>query len=158
LYAKDAFGPESADIPMFWQTEYFDGTRFVRNAQDNCSRVAFSQMSFPGSSTSVDAAAQTLTVTLGGVSSVFDFSDPLGSQTCMTATDLGFCRGFAGVVYRASGTPVSYPVQVNLTNYPHLRFDWDANGTYSDTNLPQFMVNFQTYRGHDRVIFWRERL
>lgn len=158
LYAKDAFGPESTAIPMFWQTEFFNGARFVRNADDNCSQLAFSQINFSGASTSLDVANQTMSVTLGGVTSVFDFSDPLGTTACMTGTDIGFCSGHAGIVYGATGATMTYPVNIDLTNYPQLRFDWNADGNFSDLTHPQFKVNFQTYRGHDRVIFWRERL
>ncbi|MBB3168753.1 DUF6701 domain-containing protein [Simiduia aestuariiviva] len=158
LRAKDAFGPESASIPMFWQTEYYNGAQFVRATDDNCSQLAFSQINFVGATTSVNAGAQTVTVSQGGVDSVFDFSDPLGSQTCMTASEVGFCQGFAGVAYGATGVTGSYPVEVNLANYPHLRFDWDGDGNYGDTQLPRFTINFENYRGHDRIIFWRERL
>ncbi|UTA46576.1 LamG domain-containing protein [Simiduia sp. 21SJ11W-1] len=158
LRAKDAFGPESAAIPMFWQTEVYDGAQFTVSANDNCTAIALSQIDFIGATTSLDVAAQTIDVTRAGVTSRFDFSDPLGSQVCFSALAVGFCQGRAGVAYGATGVTVSYPIEVSLANYPHLRFDWDADGDYSDVALPRFTVNFETYRGHDRVIFWRERL
>ncbi|MDN3640172.1 LamG domain-containing protein [Simiduia curdlanivorans] len=158
LYAKDAFGPESTNIPMFWQAEYFDGTQFVRNGSDSCTELAFSQINFVGATTAINAAAQSVAVTLGGVTSSFSFADPLGVQTCMTATGVGFCAGYAGRFYGATNAIVTFPVQINLANYPYLRFDWNGDGNYGDVSHPQFNINFASYRGHDRIIFWRERL
>ncbi|BFM12056.1 hypothetical protein R50072_22090 [Simiduia litorea] len=158
LYAKDAFGPESTNIPMFWQTEYYNGAQFVLNSSDSCTELAFSQINFVGASSSINLATQSVSVTLAGATSSFSFADPIGSQTCMTATGVGFCGGYAGRYYGATNNVVTYPVQINLTNYPYLRFDWNKDGSYGDVSHPQFNINFSSYRGHDRIIFWRERL
>lgn len=158
VHGKDAFGPESADIPMFWQTEYYDGNRFVPASDDYCTQIAFSQINIVGASISLDVANRILNVDRDGIVSRFNFGDHTGGLCGMTLLDLGFCGGQGGRWYGATGRPVTYTIQVNLNNYPHLRFDWDGDGNHSDATHPDFDVIFQSYRGHDRVIFWRERL
>ncbi|AFU98047.2 LamG domain-containing protein [Simiduia agarivorans] len=161
LRARDAFGPESANIPMFWQTEYYNGSQFLRNGDDSCTQIALDQVSFVGASYSVDPVSDTLTVTHSGsgISSVFDFGNPWGAGACgLTATAIEMCEGNAGRWYGATGATVDYPIDINLANYPHLRFDWNADGDHSDASHPRFTVNFESYRGHDRVIYWREQL
>ncbi len=158
MHLLDAFGPELAAIPMAWQTEYWDGASFIDNTDDHCTQLAISDVSFTGASSTVDAAADTITVTIGGISSIFDFADPNGASDCLTALNIGFCDGRAGIQYGAPGTVISYPISVDLTNLPYLRFDWDQDGNYNDVSHPVVNVNFQSYRGHDRVINWQEIL
>lgn len=158
MHLKDGFGPELAAIPMFWQTEYFDGSSFTKNTDDHCTQLAISDVSFTGATTVVDAAADTITVTLGGVSSVFGLGDPVGASDCLTPVDIGFCDGQAGIQYGPPGAVVTYPISVNLTNLPFLQFDWDQDGIYDDSTHPAVDIRFESYRGHDRVIYWQETL
>lgn len=161
LRARDAFGPESTNIPMFWQAEYYTGNQFLLNSEDSCSQIALGQINFVGAGYSVDPVSDTLTVTQSGsgISSVFDFANPLGAGSCgLSASAIEICEGYAGRWYGATGATVDYPIEINLTNYPHLRFDWNADGNHSDLSHPRFTVNFESYRGHDRVIYWREQL
>jgi MSHA biogenesis protein MshQ len=153
---KDGFGPELAAIPMFWQTEYWDGSSFVINSDDHCTQLAISDVTFSGATTSINAPADTITVTVGGVSSDFNFADPIGGSDCMSPLNISFCDGQAGVAYGAPGSVVTYPISVDLTNLPQLQFDWNQDGTFDDAALPSVNINFQSYRGNDRVIYWQE--
>jgi hypothetical protein len=155
---RDGFGPELAAIPMSWQNQIWDGSSFIANSDDHCTQLAISDVSFGAATTVVDAAADTIAVTLGGATSVFSFADPNGGSDCLTALDIGFCDGQAGILYGSPGAVVTYPISVDLTNLPFLRFDWDQDGDYSDTAHPAVNINFQSYRGHDRVIYWQETL
>ena len=76
----------------------------------------------------------------------------------MNAVNIGFCDGQAGIQYGAPGTVIAYPISIDLTNLPFLRFDWNQDGDHSDVSLPDATINFQSYRGHDRVIYWQETL
>ena len=158
MHLKSGFGPELAAIPMSWQTEYWDGSSFLTNSSDHCTLLAINDVTFTGATTVVDAAADTITVTIGGVSSVFSFTDPVGASDCMNAVSIGFCDGQAGIQYGAPGTVITYPISIDLTNLPFLRFDWNQDGDHSDVSLPDATINFQSYRGHDRVIYWQETL
>jgi hypothetical protein len=158
MQLKDGFGPELAAIPMSWLNEYWDGTSFIANRDDHCSQLAISDVSFGAATTVVNAAADTIAVTLSGITSVFSFADPIGASDCLTLLDIGFCDGQAGIEYAPPGAIVTYSISVNLTSLPFLRFDWNQDGDYSDTLHPPVNINFQSYRGHDRVIYWQEVL
>ncbi|MEX1033070.1 MAG: DUF6701 domain-containing protein, partial [Cellvibrionaceae bacterium] len=160
LYAQDVHGPESSPIPMIWQTEYWNGSRFVINEDDDCSELPLSAVIFTGSTAVVDAANDTIDVTRSGLTSTFDFSDPnpMGVGDCLSPTDIGFCAGRAGVTYGPPGGVVDYPISIDLTALGWLQGDWNQDGDYDDVDHPPITVYFQHYRGHDRVIFWREVL
>ena len=155
---QDVHGPESAAIPMVWRTEYWDGSGFVVNTDDQCTQLSISNVSFVGATTSVDAANDLITVNIGGVSSQFNFSDPVGVDDCLSATAIGICDGHAGTAYGAPGSVVTYPIDIDLSTYPYLQGDWNQDGNYNDGSHPRTYVRFQHYRGNDRVIYWRERL
>lgn len=58
-----------------------------------------------------------------------------------------------------AGNTGNFKVDIDLTNYPWLLFDWNLDGDYSnDTALPSAQFSFGSYRGHDRIIYWREVL
>lgn len=157
LYVQDGHGPESAPIPMVWQTEYWNGSRFVLNSDDQCSELPLASVEFVGAnSTTVNAASDTVDVSIGGLTSVFDFSDPSGTGDCLSATHIGFCDGRAGRAYGAPGSIVTYPISIDLSGRPWLQGDWDQDGLYNDSSFPQVNIRFQHYRGHDRIIYWRE--
>jgi MSHA biogenesis protein MshQ len=158
MRVEDAHGPESANIPMQWYMEYWNGSDFVLNSADHCTQLPISALTFVGASTSVDAANDIISVTAGGISSDFDFGDPLGSSDCMSTTAIGFCDGRAGTAFGATGAIVSYPIDFNLIGLDFLQGDWNQDGSYDDLTHPRVNINFQHYRGHDRVIYWRERL
>ncbi|MCW8196637.1 LamG domain-containing protein [Proteobacteria bacterium 005FR1] len=156
LYLQSVHGPESSPLPMVWQSEYWNGERFVLNADDHCSELPISAVEFVGASSVVNAGTDSIAVTLGGATSAFDFSDPLASRDCLSTTDIRFCEGRAGVAYGAPGSIVTYPIRVDLSGLPWLQGDWNQDGNYDDSNFPLVYVSFQHYRGHDRVIYWRE--
>ncbi|GAB1259530.1 DUF6701 domain-containing protein [Aurantivibrio plasticivorans] len=158
LYLRDVHGPESAPIPMVWQTEYWDGLQFVTNTNDQCTQLPLSAVNFVGATSVVNAAADTIAVTIGSATSVFDFSDPIGFDDCLSGAAIGMCDGKAGIQYGAPGVIAAYPIDINLTGLPYLQGDWNLDGDHSDTTHPRVIVRFENYRGHDRVIYWREVL
>lgn len=158
LVVKDVYGPESAPIPMLWQTEYWNGSNFVLNSDDHCTQLPLSAVTFVGATSAVDAVNDTVTVDIGGVASIFDFGDPIGASDCLTATTIGFCDGRAGIAYGAPNAIVTYPIDIDLTGLNFLQGDWNQDGSYDDPNHPRVYIRFQHYRGNDRIIYWRERL
>ena len=158
LRLSDVHGPESAPIPMVWQTEYWNGSQFVLNTSDQCTKLPLSTVTFVGATNSVNAVTDTITVDVGGITSIFSFADPNGGDDCLDASNIGICDGQAGVAYGAPGAIVTYPIDVDLSSLNFLQGDWNQDGNYNDNNHPRVYVRFQHYRGHDRVIYWRERL
>jgi|GEM_PF-653166 len=148
LRLDDAFGPETAPLRVNFATEYWAGNRFSLNTNDSCTQVPRAAITYPAGAISVDANR---TVALNGGSTQ-------GTYANLTATHVGFNAGVAGQVFTApNGGTGTFAVGVNLTSLPWLRSDWNQDGDFSDL-LPNATFTFGSYRGHDRVIYWRERL
>ena len=152
LYGKNAHGSEAAALPVTLLTQYWDGTSFVTNADDFCTTITASDTLFDGADISTDAN-RTVTVSSGNSTGTFSLLTP-GSHFEFTA-------GESGLEFSAPGATNTgtFFVDISLTNYPWLRSDWDQNGDSSnDSALPSIEINFGSYRGHDRIIYWREIL
>ena len=159
MHIKDAFGSENSPLPMFWQTEFWNGNTFVLNAADNCTQLPLASVNFIDSSSSVNATSDTVSVTRNSATSIFNFADPDASDMIgdgLTATGISFQNGRAGIQYGAPGAQVTYPILIDLSSLPHLQYDWNQDTNYADLFLPRVEVRFSNYRGHDRIIYWRE--
>ena len=159
MHIKDAFGSENSPLPMFWQTEFWNGNTFVLNGADSCTQLPLTNVSFVDSSSSVNAASDTISVTRSGATSVFNFADPDATDVVgdgLTTTAIAFQNGRAGIQYGAPGAQITYPILIDLSGLPHLQYDWNQDTNYADPFLPRVEVRFSNYRGHDRIIYWRE--
>jgi MSHA biogenesis protein MshQ len=149
LRLDDAFGPETFALNVNFVTEYWVGNHFSLNPIDSCTLVPRSAITYPAGSIAVDANR---TVSLTGGST-------LGTYANLTPSDVKFGAGTAGQVFTSpAGGTGRFVVGVNLTTLPWLRFDWNQDGDYSDLLLPSANFEFGSYRGNDRVIYWREKL
>jgi hypothetical protein len=81
-----------------------------------------------------------------------DLSD-IKVDTSSTALTTAFQNGDANIAFSAPGVEGSVQLESDLSSLPWLRHSWQA-GTVTDP--PDAMVRFGQFRGHDRVIFWRE--
>ena len=163
LRLDDAFGPETADLPVKFYTEYWFTTnastnegRFIKNGSDSCTTIARNAINYPAGNI---ATSGNLTVSLTGGTTTGNYSVTNLQNPFVAITNIGFASGdaehfFATPTNSAQGT---FNVDVDLTSYPWLRFDWNQDGNYSDASLPTAHFGFGSYRGHDRVIYWRER-
>jgi MSHA biogenesis protein MshQ len=148
LRLEDAFGPETANLPVNFMTEYWTGAYWQQNNLDFCTAINRNAITYPQGSI---ATASNLNVPLSGGSTQGVYQN-LGS------TDVIFNAGNAGHYFTAPGSGTgSFNVGINLTNYPWLRYDWNQNGNHNDdVALPDANFGFGSYRGHDRIIYWRE--
>lgn len=150
LYLADSYGPEIFSMPVTFQTQYWDGQEWLVNTDDDCSEILLSDIQYP--SGSIDVTSN-LTVTVGAGSTI-------GSYGVLNAGSIGFVSGDAVQSFSppGAGNTGSFLVDVSLTNTPWLSYDWNEDGNYSDTALPSAQFHFGVYRGHDKVIYWREVL
>lgn len=149
LRLDDAFGPETSNLPVSFQTDYWTGSIWSRNTLDSCTTIATSSISYPGGAISV---VGNRTVTVGSGSAT-------GTYTNLAGSAVNFTSGDAGHYFTApgSGNTGSFLVDADLTNYAWLRFDWNNDANYSnDTALPSARYTFGNYRGNDRVLFWQD--
>jgi hypothetical protein len=150
LRLDDAFGPETHPLLVNFATEYWTGNYFAVNASDSCTLVPRSAITYPAGAISTDANR---TVALTGGSTTGTYGPGF------SATNVAFSVGSAGQQFSSpNGGTGRFVVGVNLTSLPWLRFDWNQDGDYADINLPNASFEFGSYRGNDRIIYWREKL
>ena len=143
---EDASGPESTPLPVTFGTQYWDGTNFVDATIDSCSTLAFTAISFDTNNPITNPQP----VAVGGGTS--------NGTLNAVGTDATAVSGSFGLSFSAPNTTGQFPVNIDLTNYLWLRHDWNQDGNFdNDTALPTATINFGSYRGHDRVIYWREQ-
>ena len=53
-----------------------------------------------------------------------------------------------------AGNMGTIDVSVDLSPFSWLQYDWDNDGSLG--NHPDVSASFGSYRGHDRIIYWRE--
>ena len=131
LWLDNAYGPETLDLGMNLHTEYFNGSRFVLNSSDSCWQY--------------DAPAA---VTLSSASL---------TQVTGNSGDLVAGSGDNAVLLQApvnvAGTPDTGDVTVEYAVPLWLQDDFDSDGEFES---PAATATFGIYRGHDRIIYWRE--
>ena len=144
LYSRDSWGPENTALAVPLQVEYWTGSQWAISSDDSTA-IARNQISFNATLLSDS------------------INDPIGGNpvtfTSLTADDVEFVSGEAGMVVAAPGVTGNFNLNVDLTAYSWLQFDWDQDGDYNDADdadLPPINIRFETYRGHDRIIYWRE--
>ena len=149
LRLDDAFGPETASLNVSFQTDYWTGSIWSRNTADSCTTIATSAITYPFGAINI-AANRSVTIGTGSTT---------GNYTSLAGSAVNFTSGDAGHYFSApgSGKTGSFAVDVNLTSYAWLRFDWNNDANYTnDTALPSARYTFGTYRGNDRTLFWQD--
>ncbi len=130
LFIENSFGPETANLTQPFKTQYWDGSQFVVNNDDNCSAFDSSKMSL--TNISLDPALTGLSVDNGSVVS--------GSTNRL--------------ILQAPGEGNTGAVQVDYVSFDWLKYNW--SGTASVTENPSAIATFGVFRGNDRIINWRE--
>ncbi|MCA6064264.1 DUF6701 domain-containing protein [Thalassolituus marinus] len=131
LWLENAYGPETMNLTLAARNEYFNGSRFVVNADDSC--------------WTYDSASD---VTLG-VTGLTEVTGNTGTLSAGISDDAVLLT--APIIVAGSPdtgeTSVSYRVPVWLQD------DFNGDGSLQD---PAATATFGVYRGHDRIIYWRE--
>src|SRR5690606_36365991 len=157
LRLDDALGPESVDLPVNFATEYLAGD-FWAFSNDSCTQIPLEKIAFDDITSTIDVSAnRTVSWSGGSTQGIFQHlqNDP-------GADSVQFAGGSGHLHFTAPGAPrpsnsQTFPVFVNLDEIPWLRFDWNQDGDHNnDTELPPANIGFGQYRGHDRIIYWRE--
>lgn len=161
LYSTDVWGPESSGLSIPLQVQYWNGSIWILSAGDETQipRTAITFIDSGGSSSPM--TSDPVTAPVGSNPNVSFIYDPTANATLDFGDGLGGGSGDSGMFVGAPGAQGFFRVDVDLINFPWLQFDWDQDGNYNDaddSDLPRFTVTFESYRGHDRIIFWREVL
>ncbi len=151
IVAENTFGPEVEVLRMPLTAQYWNGTAWIKSSSDSCSTLS--------------AVAQNLPYPYANASGYHYDPMPTGAQRF--ARTLGATRFSGGeftLLWQALLSPANasdalYRGQVTapIAVPEWLTWYWNWNGS-SPTVLddPRASAYFGTYRGHDRIIYWRE--
>ncbi len=144
---ENAFGPETNSLKVPMLAQFYDGTVFITNTDDNCSTY--------------DAIDMVINPSLANSGS----TSASGSGTAINGEALLAQQ----VVLSAPGLTHEGSAQLCLNVENWLKFDWNNDGLnlaqvcdassssiMGDNDNPMSTATFGRYRGHDRIIYWRE--
>lgn len=148
---ENVFGPENEDLAMLGQSEYLDASgNFVLNTADSCTDIATGMSVTDSTGSNVSSPYNNIAV--GDGSSALSYNATLSG-------------GLADLVFSAPGLASSGDQHVgsigfalDLASQPWLRFDWNGDASLDANDDQQHSATFGQYRGHDRIIYWREVL
>ncbi|MDX1491610.1 MAG: DUF6701 domain-containing protein [Pseudohongiellaceae bacterium] len=162
LVINNAYGPETEDLDVTLDIEYFDGERFVRNTLDDCTLLNVADLGYvPGTYTgdldAIDTSLndpETSRVIDGQLQGLYEDlgtdPDELGDTPFVSTAPGEGNSGTVDVEYK-----LSIDDDMATKNLEYLGFDWGDTGTDYNTN-PTGQLEFGQFRMHDRVINWRE--
>lgn len=150
---QSAHGPETENLPVPFETQYWNGTAFVRNTDDSCTAIPLANISYDGNPISSIAADRTVTV--GDGSSIGNLSIN-GTNSDAASGDFNLIFTAPGAGTGGSDNTGYFPVGLSSID-EWLRYDWDQDSNANDTSVPDAIITFGRARGNDRMIFWQER-
>lgn len=141
----NTYGPETEVLKMPTRAEYWNGTNWVLNGDDSCTIATY------GLGSQVDNA---------GLGYHFDPDLATGQSVVRSGGTSTFQSGQFELLWRAmvtTGPLYRGQVTAPLDVPAWLEWYWNWNGV-SPTSLsaPRASAFFGRYRGHDRIIYWRE--
>ncbi len=142
---ENAYGPETLPLTVPMSAQYFDGNRFVTNADESCwvfNLPGDADLDFSGSALN-DGDTSVSTVVDG---QMLAGSVPLGDRLVLSAPGEG-----------KSEAPGNKGIVVEMETPEWLRHFWD-DGFPNDLVNPSALATFGVYRGNDRIIYWQEVL
>lgn len=141
----NTYGPETEILRMPTRAEYWNGANWALNGDDSCTIATY------GLASQVDNA---------GLGYNFDPDLTTGQSINRSGASSAFQAGQFDLLWRAitsSGNLYRGQVTAPLDVPTWLEWYWNWNGV-SPTSLfdPRASAFFGRYRGHDRIIYWRE--
>ena len=143
---ENAFGPEDANLIIPLRVEYWTGSQFAVNAADNCTGYS---------------SAEAPPIVLSGYTDNLSAADTEPQIAGVSGAGDTFLAGQypAGraIYLSAPGIGNDGSVRIRHEFDEWLKYDWNEDGDTSDTvDHPSATAIFGRYRGHDRIIYWRE--
>ena len=151
LALNSASGSETQALGVPLLTQYYNGSSFITNTDDGCTTIARSKIEFNDGA--INTAAN-LTIDIGSGS---NNSTGSSSNVNLSSADLVVVSGDGNLSFSApsDGDRGSFTVDIDLTNLPWLKYDWDLDGSHDDSP-PGVTGTFGIYGGHRKILFRRE--
>lgn len=180
LLVENAYGSGFEDLDIGLSLEYFDGNDFVVNTDDSCTQlpytVASQELDFVAGSYESNDAGNLFEAGDTTIENGMDFTIEIfqgqtsrledGNDDDEDDTDRPF---FTTAPVNEESGRVLVELDLDATSLDFLKYDWrggagedpgdpydeEPEGMDYDDN-PRGIVEFGSYRGHDRVINWQE--
>ena len=175
LLVENAYGSEFEDLDIGIGIEYYDGTNFVVNDADSCTAIG---LTFPAAQLDFVAGSYE---DYGGPDT-FEAGDTLienGDDATVTVFQGRTARLADGDADEDNDTDrpffttaplneetgrVLVELDLSIISLPFLQYDWRTAGEVYDEepeganydDNPRGIIEFGSYRGHDRVLNWKE--
>ncbi|HEX5792341.1 MAG TPA: DUF6701 domain-containing protein, partial [Rheinheimera sp.] len=148
MVLDNAYGPENENLPLVARAEYWNGTAFVTNPQDNCSALSAVATVRPGSSNPALLLQKEAPYSGGATMTV-------NAQASATVIQQGssVINGLAALLLPAPQQRGRGEMEYQAMSW--LQYNWRSGGSNYDQN-PQAEFIFGRFRGNPRQIYWRE--
>jgi MSHA biogenesis protein MshQ len=132
---ENTYGPETAGLSIPMSAQYWNGTKFITNTDDNCSIIS--------------TESDEMTLTDGSLSASSTQENEISSL---------LTNGFSRIIELDAPTPDQGDVNIEFSVPTWLKYDWPITGTGDKTfdDNPKSVATFGVFRGNDRIISWRE--
>lgn len=144
IVIDNAIGSELGPLELPWRTEFWDGSTWLTNGDDDCTLLDLAadvQLESSGG----DSGDGTASVSLGGGTTAIDEGE----------SGLTLTSGVGAIHFTAPGSPGWVDVWLGLDgNWPFLRDDLDDDDSYEDN--PQARASFGLFDGNSQRIHVRE--
>jgi MSHA biogenesis protein MshQ len=165
-HIENGYGPETSDLNVSMQIQYFDGTDFVTNELESCTLPAQGNLNNDSinSGNMVETYDYRLQKSNNNADENIDASDieqlllPLNPGTNPSQFYQGLYRflsfsAVSSVLVDKKGS-LDFEYQVP----PWLQYDWNGNSDNDDAldQNPTAKITFGLFRGNDRIIYQRE--
>jgi MSHA biogenesis protein MshQ len=142
VYGPEISVGETLDIPFV--NQYWNGLSFVTNIDDNIT----SYENWGESCTDPDTGDGLICTEASRT--IADLTNAVISTVIAGEDD----ENYPITINRPGlGNNGSLDIRFDLIGYDWLQFDWNGTGDEGPTTR----INFGRYRGHDRIIYWREK-
>lgn len=133
MFLENTFGSELLPLTLPLYAEYYDGARFIRNANDSCTDYAFTNLTFSNRQ---------------GLSA----GQPVASGANPGTLIQGAHDPANRIQLNSNGEVGSVDATLNVP--PYLHYDWDNDGNHD--NDPTAKTTFGIFDGTERQIYIRE--
>ena len=132
---ENTYGSETESLSIPMSAQYWNGTKFITNTDDNCSIIS--------------TESDEMTLTDGSLSASSTQENEISSL---------LTNGFSRIIELDAPTPDQGDVNIEFSVPTWLKYDWPITGTGDKTfdDNPKSVATFGVFRGNDRIISWRE--
>ncbi|MCL1078251.1 hypothetical protein D5R81_10085 [Parashewanella spongiae] len=137
LVMDNTYGPETQQLVMPIRTEYWNGSGWQTNTDDNCTQIEVA-----------DASSKAAFI----YEPALDNGESVARKLEVSLNP--FISGAGRLLWQSDGVnPYRGKITSPLIVPDYLQWYWDATPNYAN---PSASVYFGRFRGHDKIIYWRE--